>query len=219
MREQIIKKILSEKLIVIVRGVGKDRILPLADALSRGGVKLMEVTYDASGATPETETAEMISMLKEHFGDKMSIGSGTTLSERQVRMTKESGGEFIISPDTCRAVIEKTRELDMVSIPGALTPTEIADAHRFGADFVKLFPVSVYPPDYIKAVRAPLSHVRLLAVGGVNISNMEVYRDAGVLGFGLGHTNILRGLPEGADEAAFVELVSRYVSAAKGTGK
>ena len=183
---------------------------------------------------PEKLTEEQLQALAVRFGLETAVlqSLAETASETDAFLPDGRASLFFeghlfyrnlekagISPDTCRAVIEKTRELDMVSIPGALTPTEIADAHRYGADFVKLFPVSAYPPDYIKAVRAPLSHVRLLAVGGVNISNMEVYREAGVLGFGLGHTNILRGLPEGASEAAFVELVSRYVSTAKGTEK
>ena len=176
----------------------------------------MEVTYDASGATPETETAEMISMLKEHFGDKMSIGSGTTLSERQVRMTKESGGEFIISPDTCRAVIEKTRELDMVSIPGAFTPTEAQNAHAAGADIVKLFPASVLGSGYIKALRAPLSQLSLMAVGGIDLDNMAAYLAAGACSVGIGSNIVSQTRVEEGDFEAIRALAKQYAACAKG---
>ena len=97
-----------------------------------------------------------------------------------------AGGRFIISPDTNVSVIQKTRELGLVSMTGALNPTEIQTAHLAGADFVKLFPVTSLGADYVKAVKAPLSHVKFLAVGGVNTENMSDYLKAGVCGFGLG---------------------------------
>lgn len=215
MREQVIEKILEEKLIIIARGFKKERIVPMAEALYRGGVRLMEVTYDAKGAVPDEETAEMIAMLAKNFEGRMMIGSGTTLTTKQVEMTKEAGGEFIISPDTCREVIEKTRELGMVSIPGALTPTEIANAHRYGADFVKLFPISAFDRDYVKALVAPLSHVKLLAVGGIKASNMNDYAGTGIRGFGLGASTIISNLPSGWNNDDLAKMASHYVNTAR----
>ncbi len=87
--------------------------------------------------------------------------------------------------DCYEGVIKKTRELGMVSIPGAFTPTEAANAHRFGADFVKLFPNSEVKISYLKALVAPLSHVKFLAVGGVNHENMRDYLNAGARGVGV----------------------------------
>ena len=134
MRNEVIKTIEKEKIITIVRGVKREDLIPLAEAMYKGGIRLMEITYDATGKTPDEETAENIKMLAEHFKGRMFIGAGTVIRENQVELTKEAGGMFIISPDTYEGVIKKTRELSLVSIPGALTPTEIQTAHRAGAD-------------------------------------------------------------------------------------
>ena len=190
MREQIIKELEKEKLVVIVRGVEKGKLVPLAEAMYQGGIRFLEITYSANGAVSDEETASSIKMLTEHFGGRMYIGAGTVLSEKQVELTKAAGGRFIISPDTNPDVIQKTRELGMVSMPGALTPTEIQAAHRAGADFVKLFPITNLGVDYVKAVKAPLSHIKLLAVGGIHENNMADYLKAGVCGFGIG-SNII----------------------------
>ena len=191
MRTQTIKTIEKEKLIVIVRGVEREFLIPLAEAMYTGGIRLLEITYDASGKTSDEETADRIAMLSAQFGERMLIGAGTVLTEKQAELTKRAGGRFIISPNTDENVIKKTRALDMVSIPGALTPTEAQTAHLAGADFVKLFPLDAMGAGYLKAIAAPLSHIRFLAVGGIDLSNMEKYRSAGAKGFGIG-SNIVR---------------------------
>lgn len=185
MRENVIQKIEENKIIVIVRGVEKDKLIPLAEAMYKGGIRLIECTYDASGKVSDEETASYIEMLSKHFEGRMSVGAGTVLTEKQVELTAKAGGRFIISPDTCESVIKKTVELGLVSIPGALTPTEVETAHRYGADFVKVFPVNFMGPSYIKALKAPLSHIRLLAVGGIDENNMKDYMSAGACGFGV----------------------------------
>ena len=134
---------------------------------------------------PNTVTAEDIAALTSHFLGRVMIGAGTVITEEQVRLAFDAGAEFIISPDCCEAVIKKTRELGMVSIPGAFTPTEAANAHRYGADFVKLFPNSEVNISYLKALVAPLSHIKFLAVGGVNHENMSDYLNAGAKGIGV----------------------------------
>lgn len=215
MREKIIQNIEKEKLIVIVRGVEKEKLIPLAQAMYDGGVRLLEVTYSANGKVSDEDTAENIKMLAEHFKDKMFIGAGTVLTEKQVELTKKAGGEFIISPDTCVEVIKKTRELDMVSIPGALTPTEMQTAHKSGADFVKMFPITSLGTSYVKAVKAPLSHLKLLAVGGVDENNMEDYLKVGICGFGVGSNIIDKKMLNANDWAGITQLAGKYVSLVK----
>ena len=155
MKQKVIGQIKTEKLIVIVRGIERKKLILLAQAMYDGGVRLLEVTYSANGAVSDEETAENIRALTEHFGDKMYIGAGTVLTEKQVELTKKAGGCFIISPNTKESVIKRTVELDMVSIPGAFSPSEIEDAHEQGADFVKLFPVGALGYKYIKDISAP----------------------------------------------------------------
>ncbi len=212
----VIDTVLKEKLIVIVRGVSSDKLLPMCEAMYKGGVRLLEITYSADGSTSDEETSANIEMLAKAFDGRMYIGAGTVLTEKQVELTKNAGGKFIISPDTNPDVIRKTKELGMLSMPGALTPTEIQKAHLCGADFVKLFPVTNMGPDYVKAVKAPLSHIKFLAVGGVNESNMSDYIKAGVCGFGLG-SNIIdkKALNEGNYEA-ITALAEKYTSLLKG---
>lgn len=205
----------QEKLIVIVRGVEKEKLIPLAEAMAAGGIRLLEITFDASGKVSDEETAERIRMLTSHFGDRLAIGAGTVLSERQVALTKEAGGKFIISPDTCEAVIRKTKELGMLSMPGALTPSEITAAHRAGADFVKLFPITSLGTAYVKAVKAPLSHIPLLAVGGVDDTNMTDYLKAGVCGFGVGSNIIDKAALAKGDYESITALAEKYVQVVK----
>lgn len=213
MREQIINAIRQNRLIVILRGVEKEKLIPLCEAMYRGGVRLVEVTYSADGSTPDRETAARISLLATHFAERMFIGAGTVLSEEQVRLTKEAGGRFIISPDANPCVIRATREAGLVSIPGALTPTEIQGAHLAGADFVKLFPVTGLGADYIKAIRAPLSHIEMLAVGGIDLTNIDKFLATGIAGVGIGSGITDRKLLDAEDYVGIEELARRYTEA------
>ena len=215
MRNQVIEAIRKEKIVVIVRGVPSEKLIPVAEAMYAGGIRLLEITYDATGKVTDEQTAENIRMLSEHFENRMYIGAGTVITEKQVGLTKEAGGQFIISPDTCEAVIKKTRELGLVSMPGALTPSEIQAAHRYGADFVKLFPITNLGASYVKAVKAPLSHIELLAVGGINENNIEEYLNAGVAGFGVG-TNIAdKKLIERGEYEKITDLAKKYTEILK----
>ena len=213
MNGKLIKMIENEKIIVIVRGVPSEKLIPLARAMYSGGIRFLEITYSADGSTSDEKTAENIKMLSEHFDGRMYIGAGTVLSEKQVELTKEAGGQFVISPDTNPDIIKKTKELGMVSIPGALTPSEITIAHRSGADFVKMFPIVNMGADYVKAIKAPLSHIRLLAVGGVNENNISEYFRAGVCGCGVGSNIVSKKLIDENNYEAITELAKNFVSA------
>lgn len=215
MREKIIKSVEENKIVAIVRGVKREDLLPLAEALYDGGIRLMEITYSADGSISDEETADRIKMLVSHFEGRMFIGAGTVLTEKQVELTKNAGGTFIISPDTYENVIKKTRELGMVSMPGALTPSEIQAAHRYGADFVKVFPMTAMGVDYLKAVKAPLSHIKMLAVGGVNLDTMKEYLKAGASGFGMGSNFIDKKLIAEGRFDMITDLAKKYVEAAK----
>lgn len=185
MKEQMIQKILDEKAIAIVRGIYGEECLHLAQAMCEGGIRLLEVTFDQKSAAERMRTCETIRLLNRELGDKMAFGAGTVTSVEMVDMAREAGAKFIISPDTNEAVIRATVEAGMVSVPGALTPTEIAHAHNCGADFVKLFPANAMGPAYLKSIVAPLSHVRILAVGGVDGGTVKDYMSAGAVGVGV----------------------------------
>ncbi len=215
MKLQVTEAVEKEKIVVIIRGVEKERLIPLASAMYDGGIRLLEITYDATGKISDKETANSIKTLSEKFEGKMLIGAGTVLNPSQVELTEAVGGKFIISPDTDKSVIEKTKSLGLVSMPGALTPTEIANAHKFGADFVKLFPISSLGTDYVKAVKAPLSHIKLLAVGGINEKNINDYAKAGVCGFGIGSNIVNKEYIEKEEYGKITALAKEYISALK----
>ena len=185
MREAVIQKILEKKAIAIVRGYTPEEVLNLAKALYAGGIELLEVTFDQKSAEARQVTVETVKLLNKELGDKMCFGTGTVTTVEMVKLTHEAGGKFVISPDMDPEVIKATRELGMVSIPGALTPSEIKQAYVCGADFVKVFPVNAMGVSYIKAVTAPLSHIRMLAVGGVDGGNIRNYLAAGAVGAGV----------------------------------
>lgn len=212
-KEFIIEKIEKYKLIAIIRGVPREKLVPLAEALYEGGVRLLEVTYSANGSVSDEDTAASVSELARAFEGRMLIGSGTVLTPEQVRLTKMAGGEFIISPNADRDVIAETVRLGMVSIPGALTPTEIVDAHKAGADFVKLFPITNLGSSYVKAVKAPLSHIKLLAVGGIDEKNMEEYLRAGICGFGVGSNITDKKMIANGDWQGITALAKMYTDA------
>ncbi len=213
MRNEVISAIEKNKIIAILRGVPQEKLISVAEALYQGGIRLMEITYSADGRVSDEDTAAAIRMLAGHMRGRMYIGAGTVLTEKQVRLTKEAGGLFIISPNTDEKVIRATVEQSLVSMPGALTPTEIVNAHNAGADFVKLFPAADFGIKYVKAVTAPLSHIKLLAVGGVTEDNIPDFFKAGVCGFGIGTNIIDKKLIASEDYDGISVLAQRYVQA------
>ncbi len=193
-REEIIEQILKNKIIVIMRGFTKEQLIKSVEAMEKGGIRLVEVTFDQSGKTPDEVTAENIRTLADAFCGRVLVGAGTVMTEKQVELAYKAGAKFIISPDSCKEIIEKTRSLQMVSIPGVFTPTEAANAHRWGADFAKLFPNSEVDISYLKCLAVPLSHIRFLAVGGVNADNLADYLSAGAVGVGVATSILNKGL-------------------------
>ena len=209
-RQEIISAIEQHRIVVIARGLTRDELMKTAEAMYRGGIRLMEVTFNSCGNPSDEETAANIAMLAEHFKGRMYIGAGTVLRPAQVDLAAKAGAAYIISPDSKRDVIERTRELGLVSLPGAFTPTECTTAWDFGADFIKIFPNSEMKPSYIKALKAPLSHIRFLAVGGVNEKNMKEYLAAGACGVGIATGIVDRRMVAEKNWAGITALARSY---------
>jgi len=210
--KEIMSVIEHERIVVILRGYGYEALENTVAAIRRGGIRCCEVTFDSLGKISDAQTAAHIERLGKAFPD-MLIGAGTVLTEEQVELTHRAGGKFIISPDTNPDVIRKTKELGLVSIPGALTPSESMLAHRSGADFVKLFPSGEMKPGYIKAVMAPLSHIKLMAVGGVDTSNIAEVLRMGVCGVGIATGIANKALVNAGKFDEITALAEQYVSA------
>ncbi len=182
----VVDMIKKEMIVAIVRGIEAEKLIALADALYAGGIRLMEVTYDHSSEEGMKNTLRGIELLCEKRGDKMLIGAGTVLSAEEVKQAGDAGAKYIITPNVKEEVITTAKELGLGSMPGAFTPTEIAYAYELGADIVKVFPAGNLGPSYIKAVRGPLGHIPLAAVGGVSADNIAAFKQVGCIAFGVG---------------------------------
>lgn len=146
----------------------------------------MEITFDQTGNIPQEVSAEQIRMVRESFGDRLHVGAGTVMTETQRKLATAAGAEYIISPNVNVEIIRATKAAGLLSIPGAFTPFEIITAYEAGTDFVKFFPADCVDPHYIKAIRTPINHIPLLAVGGVTPENLGEYLHAGMAGAGIG---------------------------------
>lgn len=185
MREHVIADILENRVIAVIRDVFGGDCLCLAEALVSGGVRVMECAFDQRDAEKRAKAAETIALLRREMSGAARIGAGTVTVPALVSRAADSGAEFIVSPNTSEAVIRETLTAGLVSVPGALTPTEIQFAHECGADFVKVFPAGQMGPAYFKAVCQPLNDCRLLAFGGVSPENARDYLAAGCEGVGV----------------------------------
>lgn len=216
MKNEIITKIKEEKIIAIIRHLGTADAAALCGALYRGGIRLAEITFDPTGALPAEETAAAISALREKFAGKMLVGAGTVLDMDYARIAIGAGAEFIISPNTDPDVIRYTKECGRVSIPGAMTPTEVVSAYRAGADFVKVFPSDTLGLKFIKALRAPLPHIPLIPTGGINAGNISDFLSAGAAAVGIGSNLSRNDLVKAGKFDEITALAEEYLRAANG---
>jgi len=174
-----LSSIFKSRIIAIIRGAKPDDVLKIAEALCAGGIKLIEVTINSPKAL------EVIEELSGQMGNRALIGAGTVLDANTARAAIAAGAKFIISPSTDLEIIKMTKRYDVVSIPGAFTPSEILAAHTHGGDIIKVFPARL-GAEYIRDIRGPLPHIPLMPTGGVNLDNIREFQQAGAVAFGIG---------------------------------
>jgi len=214
--DNIVKNVHENKIIAIIRGIGPDRILSTVSALLGGGIKLLEVTFNHESKEKINDTLKSLEMIKRRFDGEVSLGAGTVLTIEQVRDAVNAGAEYIISPNTDIRVIDMTKKLGKTSIPGAFTPSEMVMAYSSGADIVKLFPAGVLGIKYIKAVLAPLSHIPVIAVGGVDIDNALEFIGAGAIGVGIGGKLVDTKTIYAGEYHKITDAAEEYISVIKG---
>ena len=186
MKEEIVKAVHEGRIIAIIRGFAPETCLKLAEAYAEGGIRLVEVTFNQKAPETWKDTAAAIAAIRKRFEGAVRAGAGTVLTEEQLSMCEDAGGEYMITPNVNVALIRKCVGKGLVAMPGALTPSEAVDAWGAGASFVKIFPAGSLGPGYVKAVRAPLSHIPFLAVGGISPDNVADFMRAGCVGAGVG---------------------------------
>ncbi len=187
----VVDTIITEKLVAIARNIASDSIVATAKALYEGGFRVLEVTFNQASPDGVSETARSIALVREAMGDSMLVGAGTVLTKEQVMAAKEAGAQFALAPNTDVQIIRAIVDAGMVAIPGALTPSEIVTAYQAGASIVKLFPAGNFGLDYVKAIRGPINHIPLMAVGGITEKNVAQFLDNGFCSAGIG-SNVVR---------------------------
>lgn len=208
-KDQCYQAISDAGVIAVIRAPSKDILIDIAEALIAGGVPGIEVTMSTPNAIAGIE------MLAGKFGDKCVVGVGTVLDAATARDAIAAGAEFVVSPMFHDEIVENTRRLNKISIPGAFTPTEIMRAWKAGADVVKVFPSTALGPGYFKDILAPLPQLKLTPTGGVDVKNAGEWIRAGAVFLGAGSALLSKDAMANKDWANITANAKAFVDAVK----
>jgi 2-dehydro-3-deoxyphosphogluconate aldolase/(4S)-4-hydroxy-2-oxoglutarate aldolase len=193
-------------IIPVLRAKNAAQAHAIVRAMIAGGVNVVEVTMTVPGAVG------ILKELKREYGSELLLGSGTVTTADEAEATIEAGAEFVVSPSFHPEVVAKTRALGKVSIPGALTPTEVITSWRAGADYVKVFPCSaVGGASYLKALLAPFPHLKLIPTGGVTLLTAESFLKAGARALGVGSDLVNLAAVDAGKPATITETARAYL--------
>lgn len=179
-KQEILDLIEEQKAVAVIRLPDSDLYEPVAQAMYEGGIRVSEITMTVPNA---------ISLIKKAVAnspDDAIIGVGSVTNAKMTEQAVEAGAKFVVSPIMTKEIIDKANELDVPVMPGAFTPTEIQQAWEWGADIIKVFPADIVGMNFIKAVKAPLPHLKLMPTGGVNLTNGGEWIKAGACAVGVG---------------------------------
>jgi 2-dehydro-3-deoxyphosphogluconate aldolase/(4S)-4-hydroxy-2-oxoglutarate aldolase len=179
-RQDIVQQIQDLGVVAVIRMKDAAKLRRVVDAIAEGGVRAIEVTMTVPGAV------ELIAVLARSLPEEILLGAGTVTDGDTARAVIDAGARYVVSPVFRREVIAVCHERGVAAAPGCFTPTEILDAHDFGADVIKVFPATALGPQFIKDVRAPLPQVRLMPTGGVSLDNAGDWIRAGAIAVGVG---------------------------------
>lgn len=179
-KEQTLDEIKRLGLLAVIRGPSAGLTIKMVEALVKGGVKGIEVTY----STPDAE--KVVAELNRSLGDAILLGMGTLTEPAQAQSAKEAGAKFLVSPICEEKLVKAMVASGLVAMAGALTATEIFQAYRWGSDVVKVFPGSLTGPGYIKALKGPFPYIPMMPTGGVSAANVADWFKAGVIAVGAG---------------------------------
>ncbi len=194
----------SNPLIAILRGLGPDEALPIGEALTSSGWRLIEVPLNSP------QPLKSIQTMAAAFTDAL-VGAGTVLTADDVRAVHDAGGQLVVAPNFNAAVVREAVRLRMVCLPGVMTATEAFDALDAGATGLKLFPAEMVTPAVVKALRAVLPPECLLfPVGGMTAHNMGAWRAAGANGFGVGSALYKPGMTVQQVQENAIQFIADY---------
>ncbi len=195
----------KHKIVAIVRLDDLSTAKYITDALIEGGIRAIEFTLT------NPDAAATITEMRDGVDGSIAIGAGSVITTEQVQRVADAGAQFVVSPVCKREVIDACVALDLPTMPGAFTPSEIQQAWEWGASAVKVFPANHLGPRYFKDVLAPLPHLRLMPTGGVNLDNMRDWLDHGAFALGVGSSLINNEAVADRDWGRLRQNARRYV--------
>ena len=196
-----IDALLKHKIMGLVRTNDQVTGQGMADAMVKAGIRAIEITLTTPGAL---SIVEKLSVNKD-----LTVGVGTVISKKDVKSAAKAGAKFIVSPNTDLDVIKKSKDLDLISMPGVATATEVGAAINAGADILKLFPASTYGPSHLKALRDPYPNRLWCPTGGITLGSVDEWFAAGANLIGLGGPLTKGGLDKVNENViAFMSAVS-----------
>lgn len=208
-KADIISLLKNPGIIAVVRAQKPEQVPPLAEALIAGGVIAIEITMTTPNALAAIRDA------RTRLGERALVGVGTVLDAETCRGAITAGAEFIVTPICRPEFVAMAHGADRPIMLGAYTPTEAQIAHEAGADFVKLFPADSLGPNYIKGLRAPLPHLRIVPTGGVDVHNVGEFLKVGCAALGVGSSLVSAKILQEADWPALTRRAADFVSAAR----
>ncbi|MFZ4451399.1 bifunctional 4-hydroxy-2-oxoglutarate aldolase/2-dehydro-3-deoxy-phosphogluconate aldolase [Salibacterium aidingense] len=198
-----IQDIKENGIVAIIRGADPDNIEDMAEALLEGGVRTLEITME----TPNVLAA--IEKLRKSYGNELITGAGTVLDPETARSAIMAGAQFIFSPTVHPETIKMAKRYGVISIPGAMTPTEILTGYESGADVIKVFPANQFGPTYLKDIKGPLPHIPLMPTGGITTDNVKDYMEQGAVAVGVGSALVNTKKPWNSEEKAALTKKAR----------
>jgi len=206
---EIVREIESTGLVAIIRASGSDELVDVVNALRSGGLTCIEVTMTTPNAL------DVVRAARKAVGDSAAIGVGTVLDAETARAAILAGAQFVVAPITDLPTIEICKRYGVPVLPGAFTPTEIVRAWQAGADFVKVFPTSSVGAEYIKDIRGPLPHIKLVPTGGVNLDTVSAFIKAGAAALGVGSSLVSKEALKNRDFAAMTRTAAAFLERVK----
>jgi 2-dehydro-3-deoxyphosphogluconate aldolase / (4S)-4-hydroxy-2-oxoglutarate aldolase len=179
-KNEALDKVRELGLLAVIRGPSPELTVKMVDALVAGGVLGIEITY----STPSAE--EVVRTIRDKYGSSILLGMGTITRPEQVLWASQAGASFIVSPVCESGLVASMVASGLLTMAGALTPTEVFQAFTLGVDVVKIFPGSLGGPAYIKALKGPFPNIPMMPTGGVNAGNVAEWFKTGVVAVGAG---------------------------------
>jgi 2-dehydro-3-deoxyphosphogluconate aldolase / (4S)-4-hydroxy-2-oxoglutarate aldolase len=191
--------------VAVVRAPRPEVVLPLAEALLAGGVPAIEVTMTTPNAL------EVIRQISPKLGSRAIVGVGTVLDAQTAQRAVDAGAQFVVSPIMRPEIAKVARAADRPVMLGAFTPTEAQAAYEAGSDFVKIFPADALGAKFIKAILAPLPHLRIIPTGIAKPEDVTAFIQAGCVGVGLGSLLVPRQALRESNWAEFTRLAGHFI--------